>query len=262
MRSLEKSLTIRVENMAKTKKIIKRTTSAKVKRADSKQIITALTKISEAITSDLYLEDILKLIVNLTAETMGSKICSLMLLDKESKSLSVKATQSVSHKYNKKPGIKLGAGVAGEVAQNGKPITINDVRKDEHYINREIAKREKLCSLLCVPLVFKDKIIGVLNSYTSRPHKFTKSEINVLKSIANQSAIVIENFRLVIESQVIKEELESRKTVERAKGILMKKNNLDEKEAYNWIRKYSMNNRKSMKEIAEAIILSNDIGKS
>lgn len=248
--------------MTKRAKNTKSAGTKKMKRADSKQIITALTKISEAITSDLYLEDILKLIVNLTAETMGSKICSLMLLDKESKSLSVKATQSVSDKYNKKPSIKLGAGVAGRVAQSGKPITINDVRKDEYYINREIAKKEKLCSLLCVPLVFKGKIIGVLNSYTSRPHKFTKSEIDVLKSIANQSAIVIENFRLVIESQVIKEELESRKTVERAKGILMKKNNLDEKEAYNWIRRYSMNNRKSMKEVAEAIVLSNDINKS
>ena len=116
--------------------------------------------------------------------------------------------------------------------------------------------------MLSVPLIVKDKIIGVLNSYTSKPHKFTKSETDVLKSIASQAAIVIENFRLVVESQVIKEELESRKAVERAKGILMKKNKLDEKEAYIWIRKYSMDNRKSMKEVAEAIILSDNIGKS
>ena len=187
----------------------------------NKHVIGALGRISEAITSDLYLEDILRLIVAVTAETMGSKICSLMLLDKTTKELSVKATQSVSKSYNKKPNLKLGEGVAGEVAKRGKPITIVDVRKDGRYINREIAKKENLCSLLSVPLVFKGSVIGVLNSYTAKSYRFTKNEIAILRSIANQAAIVIENFRLVVESKVIKEELETRKVVERAKDIFI-----------------------------------------
>lgn len=226
---------------------------------DTKQIVSALATISEAIISDLYLEDILKLIVNVTAEAMGSKICSLMLLDKAKKELSVKATQSISEAYNKKPNIKLGEGIAGKVAQDGKPITVPDVREDPRYVNRDIAKKEKLCSLLCVPLTFKGEIVGVLNSYTASPHSFSKNEIDVLKSIANQAAIVIENFRIVVESKVIKEELESRKSIERAKGILMKKEGLTEEEAYNRIRKYSMDNRKSMRDVSEAIILTEDI---
>ena len=61
-----------------------------------KDIIEALSRISEAITSDLYLEDILKLIVTVTAEAMGSKICSLMLLDSRKNELTIKATQSIS----------------------------------------------------------------------------------------------------------------------------------------------------------------------
>lgn len=227
-----------------------------------KQVVQALTKISEAITSDLYLEDILKLIVSLTAEVMGSKICSLMLVNKSTLELEVKATQSVSEKYNKKPNIKLGAGIAGRVAQDGRPITVTDVCKDGHYINREIAKKEKLCSLLCVPLSVKGKIIGVLNSYTSHPHKFSKNEVNILKSIANQAAIVIENFRLVVETKVIKEELDSRKATERAKGILMKQENLGEQEAYARIRKYSMDSRKNMREVSEAIILNEEMKKT
>jgi len=221
--------------------------------------IESITKITEAITSDLYIEDILKLIVSLTAEVMDSPICSLLLLDEKNKTLSVKATQSVSEKYNKKPNITLGEGIAGMVAQTGKPITSEDVRKDERYLNRDFAKKEKLCSLLCVPLIFKGNVIGVLNTYSSQPHDFAQDEINVLKSIANQSAIVIENFRLVVESKVIREELESRKAIERAKGILMKKNNLREEEAYNLIRKFSMDNRKSMREVSDAIVLSEDM---
>lgn len=227
----------------------------------AKQIIRALAKISEAITSDLYLEDILKLIVTVTAEVMGSKICSLMLLDKSTKGLAVKATQSVSEYYNKKPNIKLGEGIAGRAAKYGRPITVLDVRKDKRYINQDIAKKENLCSLLSVPLIFKGNAIGVLNCYTAELHHFSQNEINIIKSIANQAAIVIENFRLIIESKVIKEELESRKVIERAKGILMKQENLSEEEAYERIRKYSMDKRKSMREVSEAIILSEEMKK-
>ncbi len=227
----------------------------------SKPVIKALTRISEAIISDLYLEDILKLIVSVTAEAMGSKICSLMLLDKEKKELIVKATQSISERYNKKPNIKLGGGIAGMVAKEGKAMTAADVRKDPRYISTDIAKKEGLCSLLSVPLTFKGEVIGVLNSYTAKPHKFSANEIDVLKSVANQAAIVIENFRLIVESKVIKEELETRKIIERAKGVLMKRDGLSEEEAYNRIRKYSMDNRKGMREVSEAIILTEEMKK-
>lgn len=226
---------------------------------NGKQVIDAIGKISEAITSDLYIEDILKLIVTVTAEAMDSKICSLMLLDKATKELEIKATQSVSKSYNKKPNIKLGEGIAGEVARSGKPITALDVRKDERYINREIAKKENLRSLLSVPLMFKGNVIGVLNSYTAKMRRFTKNEINILKSIANQAAVVIENFRLVVESRVIKEELETRKAVERAKDILMKEMGFSGEDAYRKIQKQSMNTRRTMREIAEAIILAKEL---
>ena len=244
--------------MAKKKTNIK---GKKVSQKDSK-LIDALTRISEAIVSDLYLEDILKLIVAVTAQVMNSKICSLLLLDESGKELSVKATQSVSDRYNKKPNVKVGEGIAGIVAETGEPITVPDVKEDLRYKNSTIAKKEKLCSLLCVPLVYKGKVIGVLNSYTAQMHKFTHKEIDVLRSIANQAAVVIENFRLVVEARVIKEELESRKTIERAKGILMKQDKLSEKEAYERIRKYSMDNRRSMREVSEAIILTEDMSRN
>ncbi|HNX68976.1 MAG TPA: GAF domain-containing protein [Candidatus Omnitrophota bacterium] len=227
-----------------------------MKSTNSRQIIDALAKISDAVTSDLYLEEILKLIVTVTAETMRSKICSLMLLDKSTNELAVKATQSVSEFYNKKPNARLGEGIAGRAAQSGKPITVLDVRKDKRYLNQVIAKKENLCSLLSVPLVFKGGVIGVLNCYTAKSHRFSPGEVRIIRSIANQAAIVIENFRLVAESQVIQEELESRKAIERAKGILMKRENLSEQGAYKLIRKYSMDKRKSMREVSEAILLN------
>lgn len=221
--------------------------------------LKALTKISKAIVSDIYLEDILRLIVAVTAEIMRSNICSLMLIDERKNALVIKATQSISEDYNQKPALKLGEGIAGKVAKENKPIAIKDVSKEEEYKYKNMAQKEGLCSLLCVPLAVKGKVIGVINCYTSAPHDFTENEIEVLTSIANQAAVAIENTELMVKSRVIQEELEARKIVERAKGILMREEKLTEEEAYLRIRKCSMDHRKTMREVAEAIILSTEI---
>ena len=223
--------------------------------------IKALSKISKAIASDLYLEDILRLIVTVTAEVMGSNICSLMLIDEKNNELVIRATQSMSEEYNKKPPLKVGEGIAGKVAKENKPMAVKDVTKEKEYKYKNIAEKEGLCSLLCVPLTVKGKVIGVVNCYTSTSHDFTETEIEVLTSIANQAAVAIENTELMVKSRVIQEELETRKIVERAKGILMREEQLTEEEAYLRIRKFSMDHRKTMREVAEAIILSTEIKK-
>ncbi|MDD5495582.1 MAG: GAF and ANTAR domain-containing protein [Candidatus Omnitrophica bacterium] len=223
--------------------------------------IKALSRISRAIASDQYLEDILRLIVTVTAEMMGSNICSLMLLDENRNELIIRATQSVSDAYNKKPPVKIGEGIAGKVFKEKVPVKVLDVRKDKNYISRSIAKKEGLCSLLCVPLIVKNKAIGVLNCYTSKPRDFSETETNILATIANQAAVAIENTELMVRSKVIQEELEVRKKIERAKGIIMKREGLKEEEAYLKLRKYSMDSRKTMREIADAIILTEDLSK-
>ncbi|HQP91608.1 MAG TPA: GAF and ANTAR domain-containing protein [Candidatus Omnitrophota bacterium] len=220
--------------------------------------LEALHKIGSAITSELYLEDILKLIVTVTAQTMGSKLCSLMLLNDKNE-LVIRATQTVSEAYTKKAPIKLGEGVSGKVALENKPISVYDLQQEKEYKYKELAKKEGICSLLCVPLSIKGKAIGVINVYASEPHKFTKNEVHVLSTVAIQAALVIKNTELMVKTKVIQEELETRKLVERAKGILMKERKLDELEAYRLMQKFSMDNRKSMREVAEAIILSNDM---
>lgn len=218
--------------------------------------IDALAQISKLITSDLYFEDVLRLIVTITAQVMGSNICSLMLLDEKKKLLEVKATQSVSEAYNRKPPLRLGEGIAGIAALEQRPIIVRDVKRDPRYVNKEIAEKEGLASLVSLPLVVRGKTIGVLNLYTSEPRDFTEDEIQLLTTIANQAAIVIENHRLLMESELVRAELEARKKIERAKGILMREYGLSEEEAYRRMQRYSMNKQKSMREVAEAIILA------
>ena len=223
--------------------------------------IEALKEISAAISSDQYIEDVLKLIVAVTANVMDSKVCSLWLIDERENNLKVRATQTMNKEYLKERSLKLGEGVVGYVAQNDKPALILDVLKEPRYKEKELAKKMNLRSMISVPMRVKDKVVGVINCYTSYLHQFTKTELDLLTTVANQAAICIENTELMVRSKVIQEELESRKLVERAKGILMRDYGLMEDEAFNRIRKKSMDSRRSMREIAEAIILASEVKK-
>ncbi len=229
-----------------------------VRGSSAEGVISALLTVSRAITSEKYLEDILRLIVTVTAEVMESKICSLMLIDDDGK-LHVKATQSMSKEYNKKRLVELGKGVVGKVASENRPAIVRDVREEPDYIYRDMARKEGLVSLLSVPLAVKGRVIGVINCYTSQPHDFTEAEVTVLTTIANQAAVAIENTELLVRSRVIEEELESRKLIERAKDILAVENGTGGEEAYRKIRQMSMNMRRPMRQIAEAIIISRGV---
>lgn len=224
-----------------------------------KDYINILNKISKAITSDLYLEDVLKLIVTLTASMMKAKICALWLLDSKKKELRIRATQALSKAYLKERSIKYGEGIVGLVAREKKPLIISNVIEDNRYKEKELAKKEKLVSMVSVPMMVKKKVIGVVNCYTTVKHNFTKPEADLLSTVANQAAVAIENTELMVKTKVIEEELEARKKIEKAKGILMRQKNLNEEQAYKIIRSSSMDKRVPMKNIAEAIILADEI---
>ncbi len=223
--------------------------------------IESLFQISAEIVSDKYLNDILKSIVNVTARMMKSKICSILLLDDKKQELYIVATQSLSEEYINKPNLKVGEGISGLAIKNNSIITSSDVRKDKRFKYPEIARKENIVSMLSVPITIKNKPVGVINSYTSTKHKHTPKEIKLLKTIANQAGIVIENSKLMEEINSAKQLLEVRKSVERAKGILMKEMNLTEEDAYRLIQKKSMDTCRPMKEIADAIILAYEMKK-
>jgi signal transduction histidine kinase/putative methionine-R-sulfoxide reductase with GAF domain len=166
------------------------------KNLDSREI-NAFLEITKAITSGLYLEDVLRLIVTVTAKVMDSKICSLWILDEKDRKLKLKATQSISEEYLKERSLGLGEGVVGTVALRNKPMAIPEVLKEPLYKEKDLARREGLVSMLSVPMCMKDRVIGVINCYTSYPHPFSKSEEEMLTTVANQAAICIENSGLM-----------------------------------------------------------------
>jgi len=195
----------------------------------------------------------------MTAKLLGSSICSVMLLRDDGKELRIVATQSLSDTYRNKPPIPVHQSLSGQAVLQKKPVTILDVRKDERFSFPDIAVSEGLVSLLSVPMLNKDKVLGVINSYTSREYMFSKEDISVLQSVANQCATAITQTRLLQEKLTAQEALETRKLVERAKASLMKTRGLAEAEAFREIQKQSMDRRKTMKEIAEAILLADEL---
>ncbi|MCK5838035.1 MAG: GAF and ANTAR domain-containing protein [Desulfobacula sp.] len=224
--------------------------------------IKALTDISRAITSDLFIEDLLKLIVMVTAKVTGVEICSLWIVNDEEKppKIRLKATQSISPDYIMDRALNLDEGVVGFVVTHKKPLVLADVLESDLFKEKEMAKKLGLVSMVGIPLVAKEeKVIGVLNCFTATPHDFSDTEVNLLRAVANQSAIAIVNTELMVKTKVIQEELEARKKIEQAKEVLMHNRQMTGDEAYGWIRKRSMDSRKSIREVAEAVILSNEI---
>ena len=219
-------------------------------------MLEGIAEISKAIMERNYIDDILSLIVSVTAKVTGSKICSLLLLDKNKKELVLRSSQSPSGQYNQKSNTPLGKGIAGQVALTGEPIKVLDVRKDPRFLNKEIAIKDGLVSLLSVPMSVEGEIIGVINCYTPEKYDFSHEDIQMLTTVASQAAIILKNTELRIMKEVVERELEERKTIERAKEIIMEKRAIPGKQAFELMRKQSMNSRTSMVKIAESIIVA------
>ena len=224
--------------------------------------IKALMDISQALTSDLFLEDVFKLIVMVVAKVTGVDICSLWLVDDTSNppKVRLKATQAIEPEYVIDRSLNLNEGVVGHVISTQQPLVIDKVLDCDTFKEKEMARKLGLVSMVGVPLQGKkDKVIGVLNCFTSAPHTFSSTDINLLTTVANQAAVAILNTELIIKTRIIQEELRSRKTIERAKEIIMERNQIGGEEAYRWIQKRSMDSRKTMLEVAEAVLLSTEL---
>ena len=224
--------------------------------------IKAITDISRAITSELYLEDILKLIVMVTAKVTGVDICSLWLIDESERppKIRLKATQAIDHEYVIDRALNMEEGVVGFVATHNKPLVVDDVLKEPRFKEKEMARKLGLVSMLGVPLqVREEKVIGVLNCFTAERHVFSRTEVNLVTAVGNQAAVAILNTELMVKTKVIQEELETRKLIERAKEVLMRRRNMTGEQAHRWIQKRSMDSRKSIHHVAEAVLISDEI---
>ena len=221
-----------------------------------------LAAVARAISAESYLDRILQSIAEMVAETLDSPVCSIMLLDEERRELVISGAKCSSPDYLHKMPLKIEESLIGRVVHEGRPIMIPNVLEEKQYRYPELARKAGLASLLSVPLYARDKVLGVVNVYTKEKRTFSDDEVDFVKVVAGQAANAIENARLLSETQEMKRTLETRKLVERAKGILQYKHNLTEEEAYLRLRNESRRLRRPMRDLAEAVIMADDLNKT
>ncbi len=159
--------------------------------------LTTLAKVSQTVTSQMVPGEMLELVAEMTAQTMGVEVCALHLIDEERGELELRAAWSRNQTYRRRPPLRADEGVMGEVIRGREPVMVDDVRADPRYRYQEMAREEGLVSMLAVPLIVREKAIGVMACYTTRPTAFTAQQIALLSTLANQTALAIENARLL-----------------------------------------------------------------
>jgi signal transduction protein with GAF and PtsI domain len=224
----------------------------------SRQIST-LAEVGQIIASGKYLDEVLQLLVNIIAKMMQARVCSIMLVDSQKNELVIKAAKASSEEYWRKPNLKIGNSLISRVVKEKAPLMVRDVTKQEEYQYPELATKEGIRSLLSVPMILKNHVIGVLNVYSEHERAFSNEDLRLMSTVADHVALAFENTKLNVAIQESQEALMTRKLVERAKSILQKQASLSEEEAYKRLQQQSMKTRRSMREIAEAVILSSEL---
>jgi two-component sensor histidine kinase len=169
------------------------------------QELSTLAEVSRTVTSPLYLDEMLGVVTEMAAQVMGAKATSLRLLDEATGQLMLRATYNISATEHPFDSIAVGQSIAGQVAASGQPVIVPNVQTDERYLKRALAEHEGWVSLLSVPLIVRDRIVGVFSCYTGAYHEFTSQEVELFQTLANQTALAIENARLVINAAVVRE---------------------------------------------------------
>jgi signal transduction protein with GAF and PtsI domain len=226
------------------------------------QHLSTLAQVGQVTVSGAYLDEMLHLIVTFITEMIQAKVCSIMLVDRHRSELVLKAARCSSQEYWQRPNLKIGRSLVSRVVKERQPLMVRDVTLEADYQYPELAKKEGVKSLLSVPMILKDQVIGVINSYSAEEKDFSDEDVRLVSTVAGQAALAIENTNLMVEAQESQEALQTRKVVERAKGILQRQARLSEQEAYRRLQEQSMRTRRSMREIAEAVVLASEIGRA
>jgi signal transduction protein with GAF and PtsI domain len=230
---------------------------------------SVLHRVSGIVSSELCLDEMLGEIVGLTSRVSGCDACLVYLVEAETGEFVLRASLVPHARDLGNLRMKMGEGVTGWVAEHQSPVALSsNATSDSRFKLFPALIEDTYEAFLSVPLVNKGKAIGVINVHHRAKHEHTPEEIATISFIGEQMGSAIakslleeENARLTEETAEMKRQLETRKAVERAKGILQKRNGLSEEEAYLRMRNESRRLRRPMKDLADAIILSEELAR-
>jgi uroporphyrinogen-III synthase len=156
--------------------------------------------------------------------------------------------------------LRVGQGITGWVAEHREPVAVSqDASKDPRFQSFHDLPEDRYEAFLSVPVLSRGKLVGVINVQHRDPHLHSRDEVQLISTIGFLVGAEIEMARLESENSALSERLEERKLIDRAKAVLMRELGITEQEAYLTIQKESRQRRRSKKQIAEAILLSEDM---
>jgi signal transduction histidine kinase len=190
-------------------------------RAEDEQLdqLRFLHRVARMATTAGTWEELLETVVDETRDALRASVSSLYLLDRDAENLTLAATNGLDRYQIGRAKVPFGGGVTGRVAATREPLVIPDVSKDDRFLwVRGIDQRRFIASMLSVPLVWNDQIVGVLNVQTEDHREFAPSDVAHLRAIADLLAGIVEKGRIQQEAEARAAEL---KQIDEARAELI-----------------------------------------
>ncbi len=224
--------------------------------------VSLLHRVSSIVSSDRSLDEMLGEIIGMTVQATQCDACLVYVIDHEANEMVLRASQVPHARDLGELRIKMGEGVTGWVAEHRSVVALSaNAASDPRFKRFQALVEDTYEAYLSVPIVSGGACIGVINVHHREPHAHTQEELATLIFIGEQMGAAVAKARLMEEAATARQQLEDRKLVERAKGILQQKYQTTEEDAYFRLRNQSRRLRRPMRELAEAIILAEDLEK-
>lgn len=223
--------------------------------------IDFLHEISSRLASADSFHVVLNRIVEFVTSFIPCDSCFIYVLDDDK--LVLRASKNPHADLVDRFGVQYGQGITGWVAQHREPVAISsNASNDPRFKAFKNLPEDHFEAMLCTPILCASKVVGVINLQHRLTYQHSANEVRLLSMLGFLVGAEIERARLESENVELTGKLETRKTVDRAKGILQRDLSLSEEEAYRAMQTESRQRRKSMREIAEAVILGEELRKS
>lgn len=225
---------------------------------NSKSDIDLLHEIGSRIAAADPLHAVLSRVVDFVSTIVQCDSCFVYVLEDDD--LVLRASKTPHPDVVDRLKLRVGQGITGWVAAHRTPVAVGiHAFDDPRFKTFNELPEDRYEAFLSVPVLSRSKLVGVINLQHRQPHSHTTREIQLISTIGFLVGAEIETARLEIENSQLSERLETRKVLDRAKGILQRDMGFTEEEAYLTIQRQSRQRRKTKKEIAEAIILTDEL---
>lgn len=220
--------------------------------------IDGLHEIGSRIAAADPLHEVLARVVDFAVNVVKCDSCFVYVLQDDE--LVLRASKNPHDDVVDRLKLKMGQGITGWVAQHREAVAVSqNAFQDPRFKLFNELPEDRYEAFLSVPLLCRGKLVGVINLQHRERHVHKRREMQLISMIGFLVGAEMEMARLETENSNLSEQLETRKLVERAKGILQRDLNLTEEQAYLTLQRQSRQKRRSMKEVADAVILANEL---